>query len=269
MRLPPIATVTATKDRADLLLGRSAPSIAAQTLRPERVIVVNDGARLRDATLSALREQLGQDRLTTLDNARQAGPGGAWNTALDHLRRTSFEGFVALLDDDDEWSPEHLLVNAQAATRANLVVSGLRLVIDGRAEERPLISALRAEDFLVGNPGWQGSNTFLSLALLSAAAGFRDDLTSLHDRDLALRVLSHPATRPALVPRWTATWHLCTRSSLSAPRSPAKRAGLRQFWQLYGSRMSRDQREAFFDRAHRLFGVTPAEVMGRPAESHQ
>jgi len=265
MKQPAVAVVIATKDREALLTTRAAPSVEGQLYVPERVVVVNDGQALSTAAGRALGAALGSWRLAILDNARSPGPAGAWNTALDYLSATDFEGFVALLDDDDEWEPAHLLENVQAADSANIVVSGLMMFVDGEPRDRPLIQQLRVEDFLVGNPGWQGSNTFVRLDLLRSVGGFQEHLASLHDRDVAVRLLDHPRASPALVPRWTATWHLDTRRSLSAPRSPAKIKGLRTFWALHGHRMDDAQRGEYFRRAERLFGFTADAILGDEA----
>jgi len=235
--------------------------VATQVYGPELVVVVNDGRALPEPACAALRVAVGDQRLVVLPNSRTPGPAGAWNTALEYLAEIDFNGFVALLDDDDEWDPGHLQENALRADRANIVVSGLRRVVAGAPLPRPLIGRLRVEGFLAGNPGWQGSNTFVQFGLLREAGSFREGLASLHDRDLAIRLLEHPRAVPAVVPRWTATWYLDTRSSLSAPRSLAKLRGLRFFWSLYHGRMSEEVRGAYFRRAERLFGFTQAEIL--------
>jgi len=112
----------------------------------------------------------------------------------------------------------------------------------------------------VGNPGWQGSNTFVDLALLRAAGGFTDGLRSLNDRDLALRLLRHTQARPALTGKWTATWTCDTAGALSEPRSAAKREGLRRFWAMYCLDMGAEEQSAFFERARSLFGILPQEI---------
>jgi hypothetical protein len=97
--------------------------------------------------------------------------------------------------------------------------------------------------------------------LMQAVGGFTDGLLSLNDRDLAIRLLRHHASRLAYTRTWTATWHHDDANSLSAPRSNAKVAGLQQFWTLYGREMTSAQVVAFFDRACRYFGVQRDEIM--------
>ncbi|QDE92816.1 hypothetical protein BHS06_29685 [Myxococcus xanthus] len=239
------------------------PSIRRQTRAVREVIVVNDGATFDAEKQAKLRLLLHPLPLVMLDNRRAPGAAGAWNTGLEHLLALSQDGFVALLDDDDTWEASHIEDNLRAAERerADIVVSGLRLLMDGHERERPLPEGLLPGDFLVGNPGWQGSNTFVSHRLWATVRGFRDGLRSLNDRDLAIRMLRVPGSRVAYTGRWTATWYLSTQGdALSSPRSPAKISGLRWFWRIYGGEMSPVQAEAFLSRAENLFGVRRTEI---------
>ena len=251
-----IAALVATANREFLLRSSALPTICAQTVRPYRVVVVNDGESLTEETRLALRmlEDRTQTHVELLDNDRARGAAGAWNKGLDHLWRTGHRGFVAILDDDDTWDEDHLERNLEHSRDADLVVSGLRMKVGGRIVPRPLIEQLRDRDFLVGNPGWQGSNTFVSMDLIRATGGFRDGLASLNDRDFAIRLLRHPGARWNLTGCWTATWTLDTPGNLSSRLSDAKLLGLRRFWRLYGEEMTESERSAFFERSERLFG---------------
>lgn len=166
--------------------------------------------------------------------------------------------FVAILDDDDAWDPNHIEANVDAATRnsAEVVVSGLRLLVDGVERERHLIMSLTDRDFMVGNPGWQGSNTFVQMRLMQRVGGFREGLSSLNDRDLAIRLLRVPGVRVAYPRTWTSTWHIRSNvEALSTPRSAAKLSGLQRFWRIYGTEMSGVESARFFERASRLFAI--------------
>ena len=257
-----VAALLATCGREDLLCRRSVPSVVGQSVLPEVVVIVADGIHLTRRARAYLADLCGNIPLVLQDNRRAQGAAGAWNTGIDYLAREGFSGFVAVLDDDDHWDPDHLEVNLRTARAqgANLVVSGLRMHTATGSVPRPLIRDLSARDILVGNPGWQGSNTFVDLELLRAVGGFTDGLPSLNDRDLAFRLLRHSKARPTLTGRWTATWYCDTGGALSEPKSVAKREGLRRFWGMYSREMTADEEEAFFERARRLFGI-PADVI--------
>lgn len=258
----PIAVLVATSNREALLRSCSLPSVFGQTVAPTRVVVVNDGVPLSEETEREVGRLANAAAvpLAWLANVRERGAAGAWNTGLGHLWTTGHRGFVALLDDDDAWDPNHLEVNAAHASGANIVVSGLRMCAGGVVEPRPLVERLRDRDFLVGNPGWQGSNTFVALPLLMAVGGFRDGLASMNDRDLAIRLLRHPSASWRLAPQWTATWNRDTPGNLSSPGSEAKLLGLRRFWRAYGAEMTPDERNAYVARAERLFGFGLSDI---------
>jgi glycosyltransferase involved in cell wall biosynthesis len=264
----PVAALIATRDREDLLLGRSVPSVLLQSSKPNVLVVVDDG-HLREDAGEALRGQAQAHGvpIQLVQNRRARGAAGAWNTGLAHLAALGHSGFVAFLDDDDTWDPDHLQVNVTSAEGANIVVSGLRMRVGGRELPRALIEHLDDRAFLTGNPGWQGSNTFVDLALLLAVGGFREGLASLNDRDLAIRLLRHPSARWRVTGRWTATWNLDTPGNLSTPGSTAKRSGLRAFWRLSGAEMTTEERTAYFERAERLFGCLEADITATEDEA--
>lgn len=257
-----VAVLVATRDRPALLIERSLPSIARQSHRPESVLVVNDGTAWSENATDDFESCLDGLPAIFVNNERVRGAGGAWNMGLSALLKRGHAGFVAMLDDDDEWETDHLAANMEVAMRqqANIVVSGLRIRSAAGEIPREFITTLRDRDFLTGNPGWQGSNTFVDIELFAAVGGFRESLRSLHDRDLAIRLLRHPEARPALVQHWTATWRIDLPGRLSDRRGSAKLDGLRTFWTIYGHEMSDPERAAFFDRAERLFGFSSQEI---------
>ena len=241
----------------------SLPSIRAQACPPVFAVIVTDGFIASAERIHEWKSCLGNIELKVLPNRRTQGVAGAWNTGLEYLLGMPFEGYVAILDDDDIWDSNHLEENLRTAAghEAEVVISGLRMAIDGAPIPRKLIRAVSKSDFLMGNPGWQGSNTFVTLNSLAKVGGFRDGLQSLNDRDLAIRILRMPNVRIAFTGKWTATWNVAAnRPSLSKPRSEAKLRGLRQFWQIYADEMEKVESESFFDRAEALFGFHHSEI---------
>ncbi|MBE7491694.1 MAG: glycosyltransferase family 2 protein [Planctomycetes bacterium] len=257
-----VSALVATKDRRDFLL-RALKSIALQTCPPASIVVVNDGEPWTGGYAQCLARAVGTIPLDLIANTCARGAAGAWNSGLDHIARKGASGFVAILDDDDEWEPSHLEACTKCAlsTGANIVVSGLRLVIGGEEVTRALPNSLRDRDFLVGNPGWQGSNTFVRLDLMAAVGGYREGLCSLNDRDLAIRLLRNDRSHIAYTDEWTAKWHCRSAGTLSSPRAPEKLSGLRWFWQIYGEQMNALERLQFFGRAQDLFGFCHNEIV--------
>jgi glycosyltransferase involved in cell wall biosynthesis len=109
-------------------LPRCLESVFAQTLKPDEVIVVDDGSTDNTAALAA---ELGA-RIISRPNS---GPAAAKNTGI----RNASSEWIALLDADDMWAPEKL--ERQAACIQSdtvLVYTGIRIFDDNgvRGESR-------------------------------------------------------------------------------------------------------------------------------------
>lgn len=254
----PIATLIATRNKRERLLTRALGSVFQQLCRPELLIVVRDSSveGRENREISSGTPLVGN--AIVLFNHNSPGAAGAWNTGLQWLQLQGFDGYVAILDDDDEWDADHLIqcIKTGAQGDADVVLSGLRVLKDGVEIPRAPLSSVTVDDFLAGNPGWQGSNTFVKLEALMRVGGFTDGLPSTNDRDLAVRLLGLPDLKVAFTHRMTATWHIDSQAdALSRPGSPEKRAGLLQFLEMHGHLMLPDVMTRFKARARDLFGV--------------
>jgi glycosyltransferase involved in cell wall biosynthesis len=252
-----IAALIATRPRMDGLLSTSLPSLRRQQRHPDCLVIVSDERPLDADEVNRCAVCCEGIQIQVLANTRAPGAAGAWNTGIDHLAGQNSTDFVALLDDDDEWDPDHLAAcERHADDSVDVVISGLRMRRDGMELPREALQGLCVEDFLVGNPGWQGSNTFVRLSRLRQIGGFTDGLKSANDRDLAIRLLDLPDLRVTFTGRMTSTWHLGQRAdALSAWRGSDKREGLHDFHRRYAERMTLQQRRDAAARALELFGV--------------
>jgi glycosyltransferase involved in cell wall biosynthesis len=253
-----IATLIATKPRWQLLSSRALPSVVRQTRSPDFVLVVCDVVVDSDEWCAHALVNSRPVAHRVISNTGSKGAAGAWNTGLNWLHEQGFDGYVAMLDDDDEWDVDHLSQCEQVGAQddADVVLSGLRVMKDGVEIPRVPLSSVTRDDFLAGNPGWQGSNTFVKLEALMRVGGFTDGLPSTNDRDLAVRLLGLSDLRVAFTHRMTATWHIDTQGdALSRPGSPEKSAGLLQFLAMHGHLMSPEVMTKFKVRARDLFGV--------------
>jgi len=261
----PIVGLMATLPTRDTLTRVAVPSIANQARQLDALVIVVDNATLPAGVACVLRNLMPCVPVYLLSNTRAHGAANTWNTGIEYIAQHWSEAYVAILDDDDQWDTDHLQVCESAARTSgwpDVVVSGLRMLIDGDEVPREPPLSLCVKDFLMGNPGWQGSNTFIRLNILIEAGRFTEGLRSCNDRDLAVRVLSLNGSRFAFTGRHTASWNLDTdRSCLSSRRSEAKRSGLTQFFALHGYRMNEAVRRSFFERAERLFGWSEDEIL--------
>lgn len=259
-----IVGLIATLPTRETLLRVAIPSIAKQARQLNALVIVTDNFSMSASVVKALRRQLPRTDVHFLSNAKAGGVANTWNTGIEYIAAHWPEAYIAILDDDDQWDPEHLSLCEEETRRAgwpDAVVSGLRVLINGAEVECDPPLCFSIEDFLTGNPGWQGSNTFIRLTTLIEVGCFTEGLKSCNDRDLAIRVLSRPDPKLVFTGKHTASWNLDSdRTSLSSRRSDAKRIGLAQFLALHGHRMNEAVRHRFFKRAENLFGWSEEEI---------
>lgn len=118
-----VSVVIPTYNRNDLLLGRALRSVQSQTYRRLEIIVVADG--MEGPPLAELQERLeasGDRRIRFFNNPRQAYPDeptARWAVLGLNARNRGLDvatgDWIAPLDDDDEWTPDHLEVLLAAA----------------------------------------------------------------------------------------------------------------------------------------------------------
>lgn len=266
--MPGIRVLITTVPGRTELLRRAIASVCAQTMTPNSVVIVCDcGLRSAD-TAATIDLELADPHW--LENQGPAGAANAWNTGIDYIAQLWPDDYLAILDDDDTWDPEHLAKCLSCAVQADwpdLVISGIRAWVDGIEQPREPIRSVCVSDFLVGNPGWQGSNTFIRITTLLRAGCFTPGLTSCNDRDLAIRVLSLGGVRFAFTARHTVNWHHeRRRACLSSVGSDGKLNGLARFHKLHGWRMTPADEVRFFTRAQKLFGLSRDLILLRQKE---
>lgn len=266
------AVVVATTGSRASLLRRALESLRQQRRRPERIVVVLDESLHGDASHALLERIRGVfPEVDSLLNRRTPGASGAWNTAIDHLLRTTerpHEVLVSFLDDDDTWEAGYAVevCRTQHSTGAEVIAATLvrhdRETPDGRAMSLP--ERLDASAFFVGNPGLQPTNISVRLSTLLEAGMFDEALPSCTDRDLCIRLADLGvtyATCPLAIAHHD-TLH--GQARLSDPQSLARRGGLEAFFAKYRFRMSATEVAAFLQRAQRLFGWVPSPVEWAP-----
>jgi glycosyltransferase involved in cell wall biosynthesis len=194
-----------------------------------------------------------------LKNSRSKGNAGAWNTGLEWIGKNDSNAWVAILDDDDTWEPQHLN-NCMNAVEGNEdgIVSPIQTIVNGEPLPAEVKNKFTVCDFLRGNPGWQGSNTFLKYSTFQKVGFFDEELSCTHDRDLAIRLLSTPAFRLKILSQVTAKYYSETHR-ISLTNSPQKKIGMIQFWRKHSWRMSDEDKIAFLERAENMFHL-PKEL---------
>jgi len=108
---PLVSVIIPTINRSELVV-RAVRSALGQTLQAIEVIVVVDGPD--EATLRALRK-IEDTRLKVKMLPQNVGQGAAQMAGVQEARGM----WVALLDDDDEWLPQKLVLQLQAAQNSH------------------------------------------------------------------------------------------------------------------------------------------------------
>jgi len=251
----PIVVLVATTERRHLHQSRTIPSLLRQTRPWDALFVVDDTSRpLPD--MANFWGETGLKSVRVVKNKRTDGAAGTWNTGLDAVREQVGEAWIAILDDDDEWLPQHLeTCHMATALGVDAVISGITTYVDEVQASAPRLGEFTLTDFLHQNPGWQGSNTFVKLSFLEKAGRFDESLACTHDRDLAIRLLEVEGFRYARTAEVTVKYHIGSDVPAYTRRdNPIKLKGLSAFWGKHRHRMTREIEDKFFERASDLFG---------------
>lgn len=192
---------------------------------------------------------------------------GAWNTGLYESFARHPDGFVSLLDDDDEYLPNHLFdcISRIDARTTAVFQSLFWLHSDGSTMELPLsLDQLTPRHFFVGNPGVQGSNMFFKTASLIAIDGFDESLPNTTDRDLMIRFLNYShfmdkKNHIVIVPDYGVRHHnhACEKVNTNLP---LKQKGLDLFYQKFKSQFTEDDYLKSVERAKAFFLYQPTIV---------
>jgi glycosyltransferase involved in cell wall biosynthesis/UDP:flavonoid glycosyltransferase YjiC (YdhE family) len=192
-----VTVILPTKNRLQLLW-RAIDSVIAQTYPWIEIIVVNDGGVSAE---SVVREFGSTRAIRYLAYAQSCGPGAARNLGI----RISKGEFIAYLDDDDVFYPQHveILVGHLSSNPDQGAVYSLAKIANPAALDRdvPFRQAFDRDALLV-------ENYIPNLCLLHRtecflqAGYFDEDLPVLEDWDLFIRLSA--VTRFGYVPTVTA-----------------------------------------------------------------
>ncbi|OAN55030.1 glycosyltransferase family 2 protein [Magnetospirillum moscoviense] len=190
MSLADVSVVMPAYNNAQTI-ARALASVAAQTLPPRQVVVVDDGSVDGTADMAeSCRPGLGATELVVVRQANQ-GAGAARNRALVAASST----FVAFLDADDEWLPDKIRVSLDLLADPEILYVSHDVLVqecDGRQSVRDCARhfAQAGDPFLaLSVRGFVGTSTVVARrqAVLDAG-GFEPSLRAAQDHDLWLRL---------------------------------------------------------------------------------
>lgn len=213
--------------QARMTIKRALSSIAAQTVKPLEVIVIDDGSS--DGTADVARQAAEHFAATSLTVIEQPnlGPGAARNEGIRQARA----GLIAFLDADDEWLPEKIAQTLPWLDRPQTVLVGHDFIrIDGANETEVSCSELfgSSSNPFVGlyRKGFIATSTVIARRdALLAAGGFDQTLPNAQDFDLWLKLLAPPKTEFQIFDGKLTRYHL-TEGSVTTHTARRQRCTL-------------------------------------------
>jgi hypothetical protein len=250
-----IAAVIVTHNRLGLL-PRALKSVKGQSRQPDFVYIISNSTNEN----FIIEQQICADfSYSIIQNYRTANCAGAFNTAIEEIIKQngiSDNLYFASLDDDDEWLPNYLEEIERNNTDNYDVLAGEIIRISETENSlMALPSILTEKDFLIGNPGLQGSNTFIRLSMLLKAGGYDENIIATIDRDLFVQVfLQKP--RYKVINKNLVIQHTDNDRSRLTTNFEIKKKCLVYFYHKYQNLMNETEKKHFFQRAENLFSVT-------------
>lgn len=192
---PLVSVVTPVRDREGLI-GDAIASVRAQTLTDWELLVVDDGSR--DGTAAVVADAAAADPRVRLVAGTGEGVSRARNLGAAHATGS----YVAWLDSDNTWTPDHLR-SVVAALHAAGAEAGYSVVEASDAEGGVRYRALGAPDSATTLDLLRVANhvdlnaLVVRRDLLTAIGGFDETLRRTVDYDLVWRIAER--THPLLV----------------------------------------------------------------------
>lgn len=186
MQQPPFFTVVIPLYNRAQAIAATVQSVLDQTFQDFEIVVVDDGSidggadavdRMADPRIRCIRQQ-------------NAGANAARNRGIDAARGR----FVALLDSDDRFVPEHLERTAAILADAPEVLVFSRIVVDrgkGRTFLKPPRAPRPGEDigeYLFCGRGFVQTSTVAVATATARRVRYLDGLASGQDSDFAVRL---------------------------------------------------------------------------------
>ena len=241
-----VTVVIPTEGVRPRMLRRAIRSVAEQTYKPTRTLVVVDGPI---SSSEQVNSQQGLDAIDVVHTGEKLGVARARNLGVANAHTE----YVAFLDDDDWWLPPFL--ESFLETGCDIGLASFWKHSQGRLvpEKTPPV-VLHPRSFFVSNPGLRGSNLVIRAAAYRDVGGFDAALPSLNDLDLGVRLARQHNLKYVRSRERTVVFNQHSGLRLSTPGCRANTEGLDAFWRRYSNEMTCTEQTRFRDRAAQVWG---------------
>ncbi|MFT4112209.1 glycosyltransferase family 2 protein [Silvibacterium sp.] len=256
-----VTVIIPTHQRPELLR-RALASVVRQTYRKLEVIVVSDGDDCGET--QAVVAEFSDPRLHLAPLWVRRGAAQARNIGV----RLATTPWIALLDDDDEWMPEKLALQMEAARAARVPfpVVSCRSVVRGStfawiSPEHVLRPGEAISEFLfcrrrlVDGARYMQTSSLLMPRELMLTLPFRPHLRRHQDWDWLLRAAGQPGVSFHMMPQALSVFHV---------EDGRTSVGRGQDWE-FSRAWATEMRRSFTPRAYSFFLAT--ECASRAAKS--
>jgi hypothetical protein len=249
-----ITAVIVTCNRLKLL-SRALKSVKQQSRKSDFVYIISNSTADNFHKEQKLCADFG---FQILKNHRTENYAGALNTAIEQIIKQygiSEDLYFASLDDDDEWLPNYLQeIETSNIDNFDLLVGNLLRSSSIENHLLVLPNKLSEKDFLIGNPGISGSNTFIKITTLLKSGAFDEGLSATIDRDFFVRVfLQKPKYK--ILNKHLVTQHTDNDRERVTTNRTKKEESLRIFFYKYQHLMNKEEKQQFFKRIEKLFSI--------------
>tara|TARA_R110002050_G_scaffold286541_4_gene437149 strand:- start:6311 stop:9691 length:3381 start_codon:yes stop_codon:yes gene_type:complete len=254
-----IIAVIITYNRLELL-SRALASVKHQVRKPDFVYVFSNSTGAIYLKEEKICKELGYP---LYKNHRTNNYAGALNASIEEIVKqfgVKDDFYFASLDDDDLWLPNYLneMVSANSGDFDLLAANYKRLSIEENLV-MTLPAKLSEKDFLLGNPGIGGSNTFLKVKTILKAGCFDETLHSTVDRDFFVRVFQQKPSYK-IINKHLITAHTDTNRERLTTNQNTKLQSLQVFYYKYRHLLDDNEKLKFFKRAKDYFSIERSQI---------
>jgi len=257
--------IASSFERTELLFCRSLKSVLNQTYSPDFIVIVDDNKNKNEfETIVKKVNRLDNNNIFCIRNfkTKHNSGTGAWNSGIDFLKDKFYNydnSYIAILDDDDEWDNTYLekcaeQIKLRDVEDTKAVFAGLvRLHENFEVKSNLSKETLTIENFLIGNPGVQGSNMLFNFQSFLNTGGFDENLKSCTDRDLLIRFLGQNSVDNIAFINEILVHHYAQSTNTVTNNPSSKWAGLDSFYEKHLNLFCTDTLEKSLQRAEDYF----------------